>query len=410
MASPSATNISNKRGVVLMAAIAAAVGATLTACGSGSSTSASSNPSSSATSATGVKTAQSRLAAVEGQPSFAAPPDATPFDANAASGKTVWYINTSDSLPVSVIWENGVVNALKPYGVKVIRFDGKGDPTTYNKGMQEAIAQHASAIFNLAVAPQFVTQSIKAAAAAHIPVISATDGVPQLQQNKDYYPGLTAEVSYDYETVGRLEADWFIADSYGKGHALFISNMDQPSAVYVTNGFKSEVSQLCPGCKVTVKDVPASQTATELPTLVPTTLAQDPSINYVVPDYDFQVPTIVSALRQANKTSQVKVGSWNAIPPVMVSLKDNTSPVYLEMGAPNAWFSYAIADTILRTLVGKPSAVWGTQSSNYMGIRVFTKNSVQNLPVTDYNDQVLYGLGTSTVQQAFQKIWGAPKH
>jgi ribose transport system substrate-binding protein len=359
---------------------------------------------------TGVKTAQQRLDEITANPTMKTPGAATSFDANKAAGKTVYYINTNDSLPVSVIWENGVVDALTPYGVKVVRFDGKGSSTEYNKGMRQAIGQKADAIFNLAIAPQFVQQSIKDAAAAGIPVISATDGVPDLRKNKDFVEGLTAEVSYDYEKVGRLEADWFVADSKGKGHALFISNLDQPSAVYVTDGFKAEVQDLCPDCKVTTKDVPASQVATLLPTLVQTQLRADPSINYIVPDYDFQVPNIVAALRQSNLAKKVKVGSWNAVPPVMTLLKDQISPVSMDMGAPNAWFSYAIADTILRTLVGEKPGVWGGADSNYLGIKAFTKQSVANLEVSKYSDEVNYGLSADTVRAEFEKLWGAPKH
>lgn len=369
-------------------------------------------PSSSAPSAGsntgGAATALANFTAISDKPTFKAPPDASAFDAKKAAGKHVFYLNTNDALPVSAIWRDLVVSALERYGVKVTKFDGKGSSAEYNRGMQQAIAQHVDLIFNLAVDPKLVQQSIKQAAAAGIPVVSATDGKPILKDNKDFVDGLVAEVSYDYDKVGALEADWFVSDSGGKGHALFISNLDQPSSTYVLNSFKDEVASLCPQCKVSDKDVPAGQVATSLPTLIQTAVRADPSINYVVPGYDFQVPMIESALKLAGLTDKVKIGSWNAAPAVMSSLKKQGTAVHMDMGAPNSWFGYAIADTILRVLTGVTPAVWGQESSNYMGIRGLTKDNVQSLDVSKYNDGVIFGLSEETVRGEFEKIWGAP--
>lgn len=395
-----------RRKIVVPLAAAASALLILSACSSGNDNK--SSGSSGNSSGEGASTAQSRLDAVSGEPEFKAPADAKSFDANKAKGKTVYYVNTDDSLPVSVIWRDIVVNALKPYGVNVVPFNGKGSSAEYNKGMQQAISQHADAIFNLAVSPPLVQQSIKDAKNANIPVISATDGMPEASQNSTFVDGITAEVSYDYEKVGRLEADWFVADSKANGHVFYIRNSDQPSEQYVSKGFRDEVKQLCPDCKITDRDVPASQATTQLPTLVQNAIRADSSITHVVADFDFQVPVIENGLRLANASNKVKIGSWNAIPTVMTSMKTANSPVYADFGAPNSWFGYAIADTILRTLSGEKPAVWGTDASNFMGVRLFSKDSVKNLDVTKYNDQQLYGLSEDTVKSEFQKLWGAP--
>src|SRR5262249_33237361 len=157
--------------------------------------------------------------------------------------------------------------------------------------------------------------------------------------------------TYDYGKVGRLEADWFVMDSDGKGHALFISNLDQPSSFYIRQGFLQEVKSLCPACKVQTADVPAGLAAQQVPTLTRTAGHRDPSINYIVPGYDLNVPSVLAALKAGRLIGKVRVGSWNAIPAVMTEIKNpsNTS-AQMEMGAPNAWFGYAMADAVLRVL------------------------------------------------------------
>lgn len=328
------------------------------------------------------------------------------FDASKASGKTLFYLNTDDSIPITTIWRDVAEEALERYGVKIVNYNGKGSASEYNKAMRQAIASGADAIFNMAINPPLVKQQIKAAAAAGIPVVTGADGLPDVRDTKTYVEGLTAGVSYDYNQVGKVLAQWFTSDSKGKGKALFISNDDQPSSSYVVSGFESAVDELCPDCDVTVKDVPAAQVTTSLPTLVRTALQRDPDIDYVIPGYDFNVPIIESALRQGNLTDRVKIGSWNAVPTVMQSLQREQSPVSMELGAPNNWFSYAIADTVLRILSGDEPVVWGTEASNFMGFRTFTKDSVADMDVSDYNDAEIYGLPDSEVESAFEELWG----
>jgi ribose transport system substrate-binding protein len=391
---------------VCLAAIATAA---LAACGSSSSSTSSVSNTASANAAsatpTGVQTATARFAASTKPPQIVAP--APNFDAAKARGKTAWLINISSSFPIVKYWLDPAEAALRSYGVKVVEFDANGEPQEFNRGVAQALSANANAIFTLSIPPTAIKTEVAQARSQGVPVIASTDGNPDAQKNADYVPGIKAEVSYDYDKVGRLEADWFISDSKGKGHALFISNDDLASAYAVTNGFRSEVSELCPSCQVTVKDVPSGQVPTVLPTLVSTTLQRDPSIDYVVPDFDFQVPVIASQLRQSNLIGHVKIGSWNAQPSVMALLKQPNSGVDMDMGAPNDWFGYAIADAVLRQLTGSPAYNWGTAASNFLGIRTFTPENVTGIDVSKYDDLELYGVQPDQLDRAYRAIWGA---
>jgi ribose transport system substrate-binding protein len=395
------TDIGKRLRLFALAAIAAL---TLVAAGCGSDDSGDSGDGSSGQGGKGVSEASKAFDSLLGPSKLKMAGE--PFDASKARGKTLFYLNTDDSIPITTTWRDVAEQALERYGVKIVNYDGKGSASEYNKAMRQAIASGADAIFNMAINPPLVQQQIKAAAAAGIPVVTGADGLPDVRDTKTYVEGLTAGVSYDYNQVGRVLAQWFASDSEGEGKALFISNDDQPSSSYVVSGFESAVDEFCPNCEVTVKDVPAAQVTTSLPTLVRTALQRDPEIDYVIPGYDFNVPVIESALRQGNLTDRVKIGSWNAVPAVMQSLQREQSPVAMELGAPNNWFSYAIADTVLRILSDDEPVVWGTEASNFMGFRTFTKESVADMDVSDYDDAEIYGLPDSEVESAFEGLWG----
>ncbi|HEY1855348.1 MAG TPA: sugar ABC transporter substrate-binding protein [Solirubrobacterales bacterium] len=392
--------------LVLAVALAACGGSSSSDSGATTAAEGTESSSGSGAQAAGIKEAGETF------DSLLAPPElklvGEKFDAKKSAGKTVYYINTDDSIPITTIWREVAIEQLERYGVHVVSLDGKGSTTEYNKDMNTAISRGADAIFTMAVNPPLISQQIKAAKAAGIPVITGAEGLPNVKETATYVEGVTAGVSYDYHEVGKVEADWVAADSKGSAHVLFISNEDQPSSKYVVAEFEKELSRTCPDCTVEFKDVPAAQVTTTLPTLVQTSLQRDPEINYVVPGYDFNVPEIETGLRQAGLTDRVRIGSWNAVPAVMQSLQNKQSPMSMELGAPNNWFSFAIADTVMRTLSGVEPVVWGTEESAFMGFRAFDKESVEGLDVSEYDDAEFYELPDSKVQAAFEGLWGKP--
>lgn len=392
--------------------------AVLALAGCGSSSSSSSNAASSSSSnspastsaaststSAGLSRAEAALATYSAAPTVT--PVGTPFDASKAKGKSVWITAESLESPIELAWTNGIVSALKPYGVNVTTCDGKTTASDANRCMDEAVARKPNAIFNLSITPSIVPTGLAAAKAAGIPVVDGFDGTPVETQSSAWRPGVVAGVSFSYNEVGRLLADWVAASSHGTGHALFIESLDVPSTAPEVDGYKSEMAAVCPACHTTYKDIAIADTATGLGSLVTTNLTSDPSIKYVVVDYDGFVPLVETALKTSGLTTKVKVGSWNAIPPVMQLLKANTN-VQADVGTPVALTSYAIADTLLRVMLGQKPPVWGAASSHYLGMRMFTPSNVKGIDVSTYDDTSQYQLPASTVKAAFTKLWGNP--
>jgi ABC-type sugar transport system substrate-binding protein len=374
---------------------------TFAACGSSDSgddaTAASGGASTTAVN-DGVATAQASIAKASQSPAFVAPPS---FDPSPAKGKTVWWIGdqTSDIIKQ---WTKSAKEAFASQGVTLKVYDPGNTPAEHIKGINLAIAGKADAIIlgdgNSPV--QFAAQ-VKKAKAAGIPFFSLVAGTPQFQPKVD---GLDLDVSYDYVAVGKLLADWFIADSKGKGNALLIESPDIPSSTLELNGFRERVKELAPDAKVTTQKYSltsqADGGAKEVAKIAQTAVTKDRSIDYVIPAFDSVALQAQTGVQLAAAQDRVKLAGFNSIVPQMQALKKGNTPFKMDIGGVNEWLAYALADNVLRQLSGQPLV-----KDPKVGVRVFTNENVQNLNVDRENDKEWYGFDYPA--QYPGKVWVA---
>lgn len=290
------------------------------------------------------------------------------------AGKRVVYINVSSGIPVLKYWSDHVTAlALKYGGVKVEVVDAKGSVDEANKGFAMAIATKADAVLLQAFSTSLFTKQIADAHAAGIKVITGNTGVPG-----DVSGGQDAEVSFDYAQVGRIQADWFVMNSKGKGKGLVVSSNDVPASPTQANAIVAEAKKNCPACNLITKDVQIPQWQTSIPTLFQSTINTDPTRTYLLPIYDGQSLPGLGAIRAAGAGSKVNVGTFNASPGIVESLNDPKSGLKLDIGGNNEWWAYAGTDTIFRVLSGTAPI------KNYnVGLRVFDTSNSNLIKGTD---------------------------
>ncbi len=308
------------------------------------------------------------------------------------AGKRVVYINISSGIPVLKYWSDHVTDlALKYGGVKVEVVDAKGSVDEANKGIAMAIATKANVVLLQAFATSLFTKQIADMHAAGIKVITGNTGVPG-----DVTGGQDAEVSFDYAQVGRIVGDWFVMDSKGKGKALVISSDDVPASQTQAKATIAEAKKNCPTCSVTLKDVQIPQWETSIPTLFQSTMNTEPDRTYLLPIYDGQSLPGLGAIRTAGAGSKVNVGTFNATPGIVESLKDPKSGLKLDVGGNNEWWAYAGTDTIFRVLSGTAPI------TNYnIGLRVFSTSNANLITGTD--DGAWYGY--TGFRARFTALW-----
>jgi ribose transport system substrate-binding protein len=366
----------------------------LTAC---SATTAGSSASSTktATSAADITYAKARIAQYSKLPMTV--PAGKAFDASVAKGKTVWYIPLVATVaPIQAIATN-LKRALATEGVKMQECDGKGSVVGWNGCIQQAVAQKPGAIVLESINPTLVSASIASAKAAGIPVLidTATDST------SPWYSNASAQVSYDYTLGSQLVADWIIADSKGKANVLVIDTNDLSLKTAVTkNGYQAEFAKHCSGCTVTVDSVTSSADwGTMVTPLVTSALTKNPAINYVVAEYDPEVPGTITALAQLGKQGSVKVAAFNASLEQMQDLAQKNY-VSVEVGSDQNSLGWAEADQVLRVLAGKPPV-----QREATGTRVFTSSNIGSVSLNTgkFYSGAWYG---NSFEAAYKQLWG----
>jgi len=391
----------SSRGALVAATLTGAL--LLAACGSsgGGSSSTSASASASASSSTsmsesasssgssGLDTAMAAVMAAEQAPTWQGP-DAT-VDVAPSKGKSVYYISFADAIPVLKFWSTTVGQLLEKQGMKYTLFDSKGQVAEAKRGFEQAIAAKPDVIITQALPVDLFKDLIAKAKAENIKVITGNTGTPGVVT-----AGQTAEVTFDYPKVGQILANWFIADSAGKGNGLLISSNDVPASPAQANASEATVAANCPDCKLDVKDVQIASWQTELPTLTRSSVNANPDLGYILPMYDGQGLPVLGALRQAQNTT-VKVGAFNATPSILPQLADKTSNLAADLGGANEWWSYACADAVFRALAGTAPV------ENYnIGLRLFTRENIKDI---DLKADEASWYGQATYQEKFKALW-----
>ncbi len=168
----------SRRGPALCLAGVAALA--ITACGSSNNNSSSSSNSSttSSSSAGGVPGNSAGLDRAVGgakgqQASEAAKAAVTAFGGPATlpKNKVIGLVNVTGQSEAAQRIQKGAEDAVKSIGWTIKTVDAQGDPAKSQAGIQGFVTQKVDAILDLSNATQAITQGLKAARAANIPVI-----------------------------------------------------------------------------------------------------------------------------------------------------------------------------------------------------------------------------------------------
>ncbi|MFN8215209.1 MAG: sugar ABC transporter substrate-binding protein [Solirubrobacterales bacterium] len=390
------------RVLLVLLALLAVVG--LAACGSsGSSTDAEGSGSSETSSSGGtsestdsgeaggdpVSEAKERLQTAMAEPEWKQPGPA--FDAGKVQGKKVLFIGVDSSIPVVQTMYKAFAEAAKEVGMQVNEFDGKGQVSEFNRGMETAISQNYDAVVLLSISPELVAGAVADAERAGVKVIEAINGDP----GKVQIPGVSASVSFCYSCAGKQMADYVIADSGGDANGAIFVSEEVTSGTDEVKGLMGEFGELCAECKFDTKNVPIAEWSKNLPTLTRSTLLSNPQTNYLIPLYDGMAISIVPAVLQANKP-EVKVVSFNATPSVMEMMNEG-EVMAADVGGANVWLGWGLADQTFRVLAG----VAPVKDEN-IPLRTFTK---ENLDAIDLGGPEVDWYGKADFKANYKKLW-----
>jgi ribose transport system substrate-binding protein len=401
-----------------IACVAATAGlAVVAGCSSSGSSSSSAPPStgpasaSAAPSSTGAATSSDAVSAaattalqtwIKG--SQTAPPTTGP---KAQKGKSIWVLSCGQAAAACAYWANSVVEAGKAIGWKVTLYDDKLVPANGNTGLEDAVAAHADGAIVLGNSCPQNEQGLKAAQAAHMPVVGIDEddcndplfggSGPQLITGLKYTAAYPTVDSF-LEANGTLQADYLLAHLGSSGNVIEFKSTDIISKELVNKGFEAEYKKLCPSCELT--QVPYSLNdliGGQLKTKAQDALESDAGANGIEVTADSDIGLVIGPVvdSSANASKILVVGAEGLSSNITAARSGQWESA--GSGEPFNWEAWAAVDALNRQFAGSPQVYSG------IGLQLWSVKPTQiNLPAAGQN----YDPPGVNFEQDYEKLWG----
>lgn len=284
----------------------------------------------------------------------------------AQPGKRVLFLSCGFAAEGCKRPADAAAEAGKALGWDVNVVDGKFDPKVYNRVIQQAVDQKVDAIILDAISSEAVSQSLKRARAAGIPVGSWDSA------NTPSEDGVTFEVDVPNDAEGEALGNFMVWRTNGETKAYLLQAPEFKACVAWVEGAK-RVIESCESCEIAKEDqMAAADAATRVPQLVVASLREDPQINAVVAPYDAAMLATVPSMAQAGVLDDVQVGAFNGITPWLDFIR--AGRVAATVAEPQEWGTWAAFDNINRLLAGDEIV------EQHIPIRLITQDNIDEIP------------------------------
>jgi ribose transport system substrate-binding protein len=209
-------------------------------------------------------------------------------------GKKIVFLSGDEQNDISHLYGVYIKEAGQKLGWTVTVIDGKGSPTSWLAGMNQAIALKPDGIAMFADAAS-LQGPIKAGVAQGIKFVGLhAAGLPGPQPDLSLF----VNIEEDPRAIGKAEADWAIADSNGTARVVVLSHNEYAIAKVKSTATVDEI-KACGGCKVLdYVNSPASEAAQRQPQLTTSWVQRFGLPFYATSvgdnDWDFAVPVLRS--------------------------------------------------------------------------------------------------------------------
>jgi ribose transport system substrate-binding protein len=372
--------------------------------GASASSGAASSSTASAASSDSVAAAATKALQTWITGSQTAPPTTGP---KAQKGKSIWVLSCGQAAAACAYWANSVVQAGQAIGWKVTLYDDKLVPANGNTGLEDAVAAHADGAIVLGNSCPQNEQGLKAAQAAHMPVV----GIDEDDCNDPIFggsgPQLITALKYTaaYPTVdsfleanGTLQAAYLLAHLGSTADVIEFKSTDIVSKELVNTGFEAEYKKLCPSCKLTQVDYTLNDLIDgQLKTKAQDALESDSSANGIEVTADSDIGLVIGPVVDSspNGSKILVVGAEGLSANITAARAGQWESA--GSGEPFNWEAWAAVDALNRTFAGSPQVYSG------IGLQLWSVKPTQvNLPAAGQN----YDPPGVNFEQDYEKLWG----
>jgi ribose transport system substrate-binding protein len=332
-------------------AVTVTVAAVLAACGSAQSVSTggggtATSGSTASSNASGSGSISSVVASYERAPT--AIPITEPLKTSPPKGKTFVFLQCDVAQCTEESTAMKAVTAAIGWNLKVIPYKSE-NPATLISGLQQALQLHPAAV-GLTGIPQIEWQSeLPAYEKAGVPIVVGQVGPQVLSKT------VIASIGNDLnvQITAKVLADYFIANSGGKGKILQFQVPDFPILGAFDQAFRADVQASCPGCSVTpLTGTIAEVTSGGATAAIVSALQRNPQDTWLVTDDGPWVDGLPSALAAAHL--HVKIIGEGADVTNETDIKEGTMTAFTAVALD--YGMWATMDAVLRHLEGMPNS------------------------------------------------------
>jgi ribose transport system substrate-binding protein len=233
------------------------------------------------------------------------------------------------------------------------------------------------------VPPALVGDALDRAAKAHVVLVSVWNPVPEAGNP------VFAYVRPDHTAQGKLMAQWIEVDSHGQGKVLIVEDREFPELRLRVESLQKTMEG-CGNCKVVATtDTTIATMAQRVPGAVAGELSRNPSINYIVSQFDTNAFFATEGVRQAGKTGAVKVAGYEGDPQALDLIR--TGVQAMSIADPNEWTGWQAVDELNRAFSNVPA------ENTLVPFRLIDK---ENVPATKG------WTGDLDFRAEYRRLWG----
>jgi len=296
----------------------------------------------------------------------------------AAPPKTIGVISCAQGAEGCVREAQGVTEAAKAIGWKVINIDGQGDPQRQLAGMNSLLDQHVDAIVLGSISAASIGDGMQRAKSMKVPVIAVVSPDPKP------FGGLTS-VGPDDNKAGRVLGAYVVSN--GGGNVAVFDHNENPAVADRGKGFRSELKSLGSTKILYDEAVTLSQIGPPEQQIMSAFLQSHPqgSVDWIYAGFDAMLaPLVQTADRSGRK--ELKAVSIDGNLQNLAWIRAGTIEA-ATVAYPLEWAGWGAVDDLNRVFAGQNIVDQG------IPFRLLTKN---NLPAVgqpfdgDYNFRAEY--------------------
>jgi len=361
----------------------------LAACGSDDDDSGSSSVSTSAggSASAGVSKAKGELA------KFTSPPTkiviSEPLKSAPPSGKTLVMLGTNDPNNVKLQKSLKSLAGLVNWKYEQVNYD-PANPATFNQAVDTAITKHADYVAEAGIplTPAVINKVKQGGAKWVLTSVHPAEVKDPVIVNANAYA--------NDEQMGKVLADFFVADSDGKGNVLVEHVPAYPILGGFTDGFQARVKELCPDCKVKIQNITIPDLAAgKVPSVMVSALRKNPDANYMAFDVGPFANGVDSALGAAGLSNKVKIIGEAADESAISNLKSGRHTAWT--GFDPVYSTYVMMDAMFRDALGMPI---DQDKAGLQPTQILTKDNVGDT----VGDDPTWGEPKDALDQ-FKQLW-----